>query len=404
MIYLDNAATTFPKPSCMVREMNRCMLSYCGNPGRSGHDMSMKTGEKVYEARREIAELFGIEDSSHIIFTYNATDSLNMAIKGVLKPGDHVITTAMEHNSVLRPLKALEKAGIKNSIVRCSKSGYVSAAMIEREIQENTKLIICTHASNVVGSIQPVAAIGRMAREKGILFLVDASQSAGSVAIDVEDMNIDMMALPGHKGLLGPLGTGVLYIRPGLEPQLIRQGGTGTNSKELIQAEEFPEGYESGTVNAPGIIGLGESVKWIRQVGVERIGAYEGELVSRMEEHICTINEIPASRDSIRLYGPAAYDMPKYDIAKKKMPKTEMPKTGIVCLNLRDRDCEEVSQLLNRSGIAVRAGFHCAGLAHKTIGTFDMGAVRLSVGPFNTKKEIDYTGEVLFRIAAGRLK
>lgn len=391
MVYLDNAATTFPKPACMMRAMNQCMSFYCGNPGRSGHNMSMKTGEKVYEARREVAELFGIEDSSHIIFTHNATDSLNMAIKGVLRSGDHVITTAMEHNSVLRPLKALERSGVKMSIVRCSRDGYVSVAMIEREIRENTKLIVCTHASNVVGSIQPVEAIGRLAGEKGILFLVDASQSAGSVPLNVEKMNIDMLALPGHKGLLGPLGTGVLYIRPGLKPELLKQGGTGTNSKELIQPMEFPEGYESGTVNAPGIIGLGESVRWIKRIGVETIGEYENSLISRLEEHIHTVNEMAQCKNAITMYGPAAGGS-----------AADKGKTGICCLNIRDRDCEEVAQLLNQNRIAVRAGFHCAGLAHRTIGTFDTGAVRISVGPFNTMKEMDYTGEVLFRIAGGR--
>lgn len=397
MVYLDNAATTFPKPACMVREMNKCISFYCGNPGRSGHDMSMKTGEKVYEARREVAELFGIKDSSHIIFTYNATDSLNMAIKGVLRQGDHVITTAMEHNSVLRPLKALERSGIKTSIVRCSKTGYVSAAMIERQIQENTRLIVCTHASNVVGSIQPIEAIGKLAKEKGILFLVDASQSAGSVPLDVEKANIDLLALPGHKGLLGPLGTGVLYIKPGLAPELLKQGGTGTNSKELLQPAEFPEGYESGTVNAPGIIGLGESVRWIKRIGVERIGKYENELIERLEGHICAINEMAQSKNAITVYGTSAGGFPA------DRSTACQGKTGICCLNIRNRDCEEVAQLLNQNGIAVRAGFHCAGLAHKTIGTFDTGAVRLSVGPFNTIKEMDYTGEVLFHIAAGKI-
>lgn len=398
MIYLDNAATTFPKPTAMVKEMERCMMSYCGNPGRSGHDMSMKTGEQVYKARKEVGELFGIEDSSHIIFTYNATDSLNLAIKGVLKDGDHVITTAMEHNSVLRPLKALEKRGVRTTIVRCTKNGYVLPSMIEKEIRENTRMIVCTHASNVVGSIQPVAAIGRLARERDILFLVDASQSAGCVPIDVTKMNIDMLALPGHKGLLGPLGTGVLYIRPGLDVELLKEGGTGTNSRDLLQVHEFPEGYESGTVNAPGIIGLGESVRYLKRLGIDNVRAHEEGLICRLENHIKNINELPGCKNTILTYGPCMDDRKR----KEKRLECVYGKTGIVCLNIREKDCEEVSGQLNQYGIAVRAGFHCAGIAHKTIGTLETGAVRLSAGPFNTMKEMDYTAEILHRIASGR--
>lgn len=395
MIYLDNAATTFPKPVCMVREMEECMMMYCGNPGRSGHDMSMKTGEKVFKSRQEVAGLFHIEDSSHVIFTCNATDSLNMAIKGVLKPGDHAITTAMEHNSVLRPLKALENQGVSTSIVRCTRNGYVHPQMIEKEIRENTKLIVCTHASNVTGSIQPAAEIGRIARDRGILFLLDASQSAGGVPVDVVEMNVDMLALPGHKGLLGPLGTGVLYIRPGVEAGTLKEGGTGTNSRDLRQPAEFPEGYESGTVNAPGIIALGESVRFLNRLGVERVRRYEESLVRRLEDHICNINEMNGCKGKLLTYGPRMSDF----CGEGRRAEHIYGKTGIVCLNIKNTDCEEVSGKLNDYGIAVRAGFHCAGIAHKTIGTVETGAVRFSVGPFNTYKEMDYTAEALYRIA-----
>lgn len=385
MIYLDNAATTFPKPPCMIREMEECILKYCGNPGRSGHDMSLKTGERVYQARKEVASLFGIQDSSHVIFTYNATDSLNTAIKGVLKKGDHAITTAMEHNSVLRPLKALEREGVSTTIVRCTRTGYVRPEMIANEIRDNTKLIVCTHASNVTGSIQPIQEISRIARENGILFLVDASQSAGSVDIDVNQMGIDMLALPGHKGLLGPLGTGVLYVGLGVEIRTLKEGGTGTNSRDLRQPPEYPEGFESGTVNAPGIIGLGESVRYVKQRGVENIRQYEEMLVKRLEDHICNLNELSVCRDRFTLYGPGIGD--------------GRGKTAVVCLNIKDRDCESVSEKLNQYHIAVRSGFHCAGIAHKTIGTIETGAVRLSPGPFNTIKEMDAAAEALFRIA-----
>ena len=397
MIYLDNAATTFPKPASMVRAMDACILGYCGNPGRSGHDMSMKTGEEVYRTRKEIGELFCIRDCSRIIFTYNATDGLNMAIKGVLKEGDHVITTAMEHNSVLRPLKAMESKGVRTSIIHCSRDGFVRLESVEREINENTRLIVCTHASNVTGSVQPIGEIGSLARRKGILFLVDASQSAGSIPIDVEKMGIDMMALPGHKGLLGPLGTGVLYVRPGLQPACLKEGGTGTNSRDLRQPLDFPEGYESGTVNAPGIIGLGQSARFIKRVGIERIRRHEEALIARLETHIDNINDMAVCKDKIVTYGPRIFRGQERDALS-----VHGEKTAILCMNIKGMDCEEVSQRLNECRIAVRSGFHCAGIAHKTIGTIETGGVRFSAGPFNTMREMDYTGEALFRIAGGR--
>lgn len=376
MIYLDNAATTFPKPEVMLMEMSRCISQYCGNPGRSGHGMSMKTGEMVYRTRREIAGLFGIEDGSHVVFTSNTTEGLNMAIKGVLEPGDHVITTYMEHNSVLRPLKALEQQGIRTTAVRCDKEGRVRAEDIAAEIKENTKLIICTHASNVTGTVMPISEIGKMAKEKGILFLVDGAQSGGCVPIHVKDMCIDLLALPGHKGLLGPLGTGFLYVRPGVKIRPLMEGGTGTVSRDLRQPDEFPEGFESGTVNAPGIIGLGASVKWVKSVGVSNIGKYEEELILIMEERLRNISRI-------KVYG----------------PEKVQDKTGIITFNIEGMGCEEVSEILNSEfDIACRSGYHCAGLAHKTIGTANTGAVRVSVGPFNTKKEVKTASEAIYRI------
>lgn len=376
MIYLDNAATTFPKPEVMLMEMNRCISQYCGNPGRSGHDMSMKTGEMVYRARNQISDLFGIKNGSHVVFTSNTTEGLNLAIKGVLKPGDHVITTYMEHNSVLRPLKTLEQSGIRTTAVKCGKEGKIKVEDITSKIKENTKLIVCTHASNVTGTIMPISQIGKAAREKGILFLVDAAQSGGCVPIDVTSMCIDMLALPGHKGLLGPLGTGFLYVRPGVKLHSLLQGGTGTVSRDLRQPDEFPEGFESGTINAPGIIGLGASVKWVRSVGAANIGMYEEELIQIMEERLRNLKRIT-------VYGPE-------DVREK---------TGITTFNIEGIGCEEVAEMLNREfGIACRSGYHCAGLAHKMIGTADTGAVRISVGPFNTKKEIKTASEAIYHI------
>ncbi len=377
MIYLDNAATTFPKPEISLRAIYQCMSNYCGNPGRSGHKMSMKTGEEVYKARKKIQELFQIEDSSHIIFTSNATDSLNLAIKGSLKAGDHVITTSMEHNSVLRPLKAMEKEGVQTSIVYGNREGKISPEAIRAEIKDNTKMIACTHASNVTGTILPIKEIGKVAKEYKLLFLVDASQTAGCVPIDVKAMNIDLLAMPGHKGLLGPLGTGILYVNPKIKLKHLKEGGTGTNSRDVKQPYDYPEGYESGTVNAPGIIGLGYSAGFVKKIGIEKIGKYEENLIKILHQSL-------SSDENILIYG----------------PQNIKDKVGIFTFNIKGMECEEVSQKLNdQYNIAVRAGFHCAGLAHKTINTLDTGAVRISVGPFNKEKEMYYAANAIKEIS-----
>ena len=366
MIYLDNAATSYPKPRGMVAAMEECILKYCGNPGRSGHSMSMRTGEEVYHARRKIARLFNIEQAERLVFTKNTTEALNMGLKGVLLPGDHVITTSMEHNSVLRPLKALEKRGIRQSIIRADREGFVKPSDFEKAIRPETRLIAVTAASNVTGTKMPLEEIGELARKRGILFLVDGAQGAGSMEIDVKKMNISMLAFPGHKGLLGPQGTGALYIDPELKLNHIMEGGTGTDSKSRLQPCEFPEGYEAGTINAPAIIGLGYSAEFVEKIGPEVIGKYEEELIGWLDERLDEM-------DFVTRYGPQA-----------------CRKTGISLINIRGAAAEEVTSILSsRYGIAVRGGFHCAGLAHKTIGTWDEGAVRISVGPFNTRRDME---------------
>lgn len=366
MIYLDNAATSYPKPRGMVAAMEECILKYCGNPGRSGHSMSMRTGEEVYHARRKIARLFNIEQAERLVFTKNTTEALNMGLKGVLLPGDHVITTSMEHNSVLRPLKALEKRGIRQSIIRADREGFVKPSDFEKAIRPETRLIAVTAASNVTGTKMPLEEIGELARKRGILFLVDGAQGAGSMEIDVKKMNISMLAFPGHKGLLGPQGTGALYIDPELKLNHIMEGGTGTDSKSRLQPCEFPDGYEAGTINAPAIIGLGYSAEFVEKIGPEVIGKYEEELIGWLDERLDEM-------DFVTRYGPQA-----------------CRKTGISLINIRGAAAEEVTSILSsRYGIAVRGGFHCAGLAHKTIGTWDEGAVRISVGPFNTRHDME---------------
>lgn len=375
MIYLDNGATSYPKPRGMVAAMEECIIKYCGNPGRSGHFMSMKTGEEVYHARRIVAKIFGIEQADRIVFTKNTTEALNLGLMGVLREGDHVITTSMEHNSVLRPLKTLERNGISHSILRADREGRIKASDIEKTIRPNTRMIVVTAASNVTGTVMPLAEIGSLARKRGILFMVDGAQAAGSHVLDISGMNIGMLAVPGHKGLLGPLGTGVLYVNPDIPLQPLLAGGTGTESKSRIQPVEFPEGFEAGTINAPGIIGLGFSAAFVDKIGVDVIEEYERELIGYLDE--CLDN-----MGFVKRYGPSAEE-----------------KTGITLMNIDGIGAEEVTTMLSTNyGIAVRGGYHCAGLAHKTIGTWESGAVRISVSPFSTKRDIDKLIDAVYQI------
>lgn len=377
MIYLDNGATSYPKPKGMVAAMEECILKYCGNPGRSGHFMSMKTGEEVYHARRKIAELFNIEQAERLIFTKNTTEALNLGLTGLLKEGDHVITTSMEHNSVLRPLKSLERKGVSQTVIRADRQGRIKVSDIEKTIRPNTKLIVITAASNVTGTKMPLAEIGGLARKRGILFMVDGAQGAGCMKIDVREMNIGMLAVPGHKGLLGPLGTGSLYVSPQTEIAPLLAGGTGTESKSRIQPREFPDGFEAGTINAPGIIGMGFSAEFVGKIGVEVIEEYERNLIGWLDE---TFDNM----DFVHRYGPDCEE-----------------KTGITLINVDGIGAEELTTTLSSEyGIAVRGGYHCAGLAHKTLGTWNTGAVRISTGPFNTKRDVEKIADAVWKIGS----
>ena len=377
MIYLDNGATSFPKPKGMVAAMEECILKYCGNPGRSGHEMSLKTGEKVYRAREAVARLFHIESGERLVFTKNTTEALNMGLQGVLRAGDHVVTTSMEHNSVLRPLKSLERKGITQTIIRAGKDGFVRPSDFEKCLKRNTRLFVVTAASNVTGTKMPLGEIGQIARRAGVIFMVDGAQGAGCMDLDVSRLCIDMLAFPGHKGLLGPLGTGGLYVSPSVSVRPLMQGGTGTDSKNRIQPVDFPEGFEAGTINAPGIIGLGYSAEYVSKIGVDVIGQYEEELIRALEEKL-------GNMDFVSLYG------------------TEPEKkTGITLFNVKGFSSEELTSVLNsRYGIAVRGGYHCAGLAHKSIGTWDTGAVRVSVGPYNTPGDMNALAEAVWEIGS----
>lgn len=367
MIYFDNAATSFPKPEKVYDSIMKVMKEYGANPGRSGHKLALKLGREIFETRETIAKLFNIKNPMNLIFTFNCTESLNIGIKGILEKGDHVITTSMEHNSVLRPIKALEKLGIEVTIVDGDSKGRIDPLHIEESIKENTKLIVTTHISNLTGTIMPIHTIGKIAKENGVYYLVDGAQSAGVYDIDVEKMNIDMLAFPGHKGLLGPQGTGGLYIKEGLDIREMGQGGTGSTSHLLEQPDIRPDRYESGTPNGPGIIGLGAGVEYILEKGIDKIRIHEEELTKHFIEEVTKI-------DKVKVYGPLDT---KYQAA-------------VVPLNIGDLDSSELSYILDQNyDIEVRPGLHCAPLAHKTIGTFEQGVVRFSFGPFNTHEEIE---------------
>lgn len=377
MIYLDNAATTFPKPEAVYDAMMDCMKNYCANPGRAGHKLAMKAAREIYDARENIAKLFNVDNPMNIVFTNNATDSLNLAIKGLVKSGDHIITTSMEHNSVIRPIKALEKNNVENTVVQCDKDGFLNIEDLKSAIKPNTKLIVTTHASNVCGTLIDIKLVGEVAKENNILYLVDASQTAGVYDIDTKKINVDIIAAPGHKCLLGPQGTGILYIREGLELNILKEGGTGSKSEDLFQPNLLPDKYESGTHNTPGIVGLNQGVKFILEEGIENIRKHEEDLCEYM---LNRLEEVP----NIVIYG----------------PKDSKKRAAVISINIGNMDSGEITFLLDSEyDIATRSGIHCAPLAHKTLGTLEQGAVRFSLGYFNTKQDIDTAIEALKQIA-----
>lgn len=367
MIYFDNAATTYPKPEDVYQAVNKCMREYCANPGRSGHKLSMEAGRVILEARELLAELFGAKKSENIIFGLNATDALNAAIKGIVKQGDHIITTSMEHNSVLRPLKQLENIGVETTIIKCSELGELSLVELEANIKSNTKVIVTTHASNVTGTIMPIKEIGEIAKRNNLIYIIDAAQTAGIYKINVSEINVDMLIFTGHKGLMGPQGVGGFYIKEGIALRQMREGGTGSMSESLIQPEILPDKYESGTPNTPGLAGLAAGLRFIKKVGIDNIKHHEEELTSYFMKQLAKI-------DDIVVYG--------LEDIKRHAP--------VVSLNIKNRPSSEVSFLLDSQfDIATRPGLHCAPLAHQTIGTKERGAVRFSFGYFNTIDEID---------------
>jgi len=375
-IYFDNAATSHPKPECVYRAVDHFLREVGASPGRSGHRLAISASRVVLEARERLAELFGVDDSARVILTDNCTEALNLAIKGSVGPGDHVVTSSVEHNSVMRPLRRLEAdAGLELTVVGCTPEGRLDAADLAARLRPDTRLVVVTHASNVVGTIQPVGEIGRLTRPRGILFLVDAAQSAGAEAIDMPAMGIDMLAFSGHKGLLGPQGTGGLVLGEGVELAPLKEGGTGSGSEHEIQPTHLPDRYESGTLNGPGIAGLAAGAAYVQERG---IGAIRQRLRHLTALLLAELSGVPG----VTVYGPR-------DPAKQ---------TAVVSFTLAGMDIAELGALLDdRYGIMTRTGLHCAPAAHRTIGSFDRtrGTVRVSPGLFNTPEQVSHLGRCL---------
>jgi len=378
MIYLDNAATSFPKPKEVINQMSECMTEYAANPGRGGHSLSLRAGRAVWEARELISDFFGISDPTRLAFTKGATEAINTALYGCLKPGDHVITTAMEHNAVIRPLKTMERdAGIEISIIPCNKSGEINPDDIKKRIRKNTRLVVSTLSSNVNGMTMPVKQIGQICQSHGVAFLLDASQGAGSIPINVIEMCVDMMAFPGHKGLLGPPGIGGLYIREGMPLRSLTQGGTGSHSECLYQPEEMPDLMESGTLNTPGIVGMATGIGYIQRFGIDTIAEQKNLSVHMLHETLSQLG-------NVNIYSVCGQNK----------------NSGIVAFNFHGVSSTEVCYVLDKVyHICVRGGLHCAPVAHDTLGTTETGIVRLSHGHLNSEQEIQQVCDALTEVS-----
>ncbi|MCI8560497.1 MAG: aminotransferase class V-fold PLP-dependent enzyme [Dorea sp.] len=366
MIYLDNAATTMHKPQCVIDAVVSAMSSM-GNAGRGANEASLSASRIIYDTREKLCRLFGGTDPKQIAFTNNSTESLNIAVKGLLNPGDHVITTVLEHNSVLRPLYEMESKGVKLTIIKSDQRGRLDISRIGEAVCDETKMIICTNGSNLTGNYVDIEAVGKIARTHGVLFAVDASQTAGVFPIDVEKMNIDVLCFTGHKGLLGPQGTGGLYVRKGIAVRPLKCGGTGVQTYNKSQPARMPTALEAGTLNGHGIAGLHAALEYLEETGIDRIRAREQELMWKFYEGV---KDIP----KVTVYG---------DFSERE-------RCPIVLLNIGEYDSGEVSDaLLTDYGISTRPGGHCAPLMHEALGTKEQGAVRFSFCHYNTDEEVE---------------
>ncbi len=379
-IYLDNAATTFPKPEEVYQAVEHALREIGVGPGRGSHRRGIAAARLVFEAREAVAALFGVKDAARVIFTHSATEALNLAVTGFLSPGDHVVSTTMEHNSLVRPLRLAEQGGVKVTWVGGDGTGLVESGRIRAAIRDDTRLVAITHCSNVTGAVQPIGEIGAVTRKMGVALLVDAAQSAGSIPIDVNDLGIDLLAAPGHKGLFGPQGTGVLCIAEGVKLRPLLVGGTGGFSASSEQPEALPERFESGTPNTPGIAGLKAGVEFVLKKSVAAVRKKEKELVTQLCEGLAAVP------------GVAVY-----------APRNEEDRGAAVSFTVAGRDPAEIGfRLDSEHDIAVRVGLHCAPAAHRTIGTFPGGTVRVSPGYFNSGQDIEEFLRALRSIVSGK--
>lgn len=376
MIYLDNAATTMKKPQCVIDAVVNAM-THMGNAGRGANEASLDASRIIYDTREKISDLVNLKNPSRVAFTCNSTESLNTAIKGVLTNKDHAITTSLEHNSVLRPLYELEEKGMELSVVQCDENGNINYDDFEKLIKENTKAIVCTHASNLVGNVLDVKKIGQIAKKHNLVFIVDASQSAGVFPIDMQDMNIDILCFTGHKGLLGPQGTGGLCVREGINVRPLKVGGSGVNTFSKTQPEAMPTILEAGTLNGHAIAGLNAALDYLKEEGIENIQKREEELMFRFYNGIKDIKDI-------KIYG-----------------NFENKRAAIVAFNIGDIDSAAFSDELSLyHDISTRPGAHCAPLMHKAMNTVEQGAVRFSFSHYNTEEEIDTAINAVKEIAS----
>jgi len=370
MIYFDNAATMGKKPETVVEAVRNSLYWFSANPGRSGHALSLKAAEKVYEAREKIARLFGCENAENVIFTGNCTQSINTVLKGVLSKGDHVVISSQEHNAVMRPLVKLRNPYTLANI--SLEDNQETLNSFEKAIKPHTRLVFCTAASNVTGRILPIEKIGEMCNKRRILFGVDAAQLGGICPIDMRRMNIDFLCLAPHKGLFAPMGIGVLIARKPIDKTII-EGGTGSFSADFLQPEALPEKFESGTLNLSGCMGVSAGIDFLNQVGMEKLYNHEIGLIKKLYFGL-------SKNPKVTLYTP----MPKHGEYVAVLP-----------FNLKGKTSEETAVFLDEKGVAVRGGLHCAPLAHRQIGTLKSGAVRVSLSPFNTEKEIESFLEIM---------
>ncbi|MHB9053749.1 MAG: aminotransferase class V-fold PLP-dependent enzyme [Thermoleophilia bacterium] len=378
-IYLDNAASSCPKPPAVIEAVDRCLREWCANPGRGAHKTAVAAARVIYQTREKAARLLNVADSANIIFTQNATDSLNMAMRGLLSSGDHVVSSTVEHNAVVRPLRVLTGEGVEVTLVPSDSTGLVDAEAVLAAVRASTRLVVLTHASNITGAIQPIPELSIALRERGVPLLVDAAQSAGTIPMDMEAMPVSMLACTGHKSLMGPQGIGLLYISPEIELRSVRQGGTGTHSEQEQDSLARPDRYEAGTLNTPGIAGLGAGIDFLQSEGIENLRRHKEQLTKILYHGLSGIGPVT-------LYGPPP-------------GATRGP---LVAFNVGEMPSSEVAGILDsRYEIASRAGIHCAPGAHQAMGTLERGAVRLSIGPFNTREDMETTIGAVAEIASG---